>query len=86
MAQLSQARLAEQSLAQVAHTVSRLFLGIVEAGHREMMLLLERSDPLTLPIQERRLADANAAVQDLQAGRIVGRVVLNASAETTSAL
>ena len=51
------------------------------------MGLLERSKPLALPMHERPLADVSVALQDLHDGRVVGRIVLNATTEPmTSAL
>ena len=53
----------------------------------ELMGLLERSKPLALPMHERPLADVSVALQDLHDGRVVGRIVLNATTEPmTSAL
>ena len=54
-------------------------------GGSELLALLERSKPLTLPMHERPLAQASAALQDLHDGKIVGRVVLNATNEATVA-
>jgi D-arabinose 1-dehydrogenase-like Zn-dependent alcohol dehydrogenase len=43
---------------------------------RELLDLVRRSKPARIPIGERKLADANAALDDLRAGRLVGRAVL----------
>ncbi|MGH6950637.1 MAG: alcohol dehydrogenase catalytic domain-containing protein [Vitreimonas sp.] len=43
---------------------------------RELIALLQRGAAPAPPMQERPLADANAAMDDLRAGKVLGRVVL----------
>lgn len=43
---------------------------------RELVTLVREKGGLAVPIDQRPLADANAALQDLRAGRVVGRIVL----------
>jgi len=43
---------------------------------RELVALVRERGGLAMPIDRRSLADADAALQDLRAGRVVGRVVL----------
>jgi len=43
---------------------------------RELIALLQKGAAPAPPMQERPLADANAAINDLRAGRVLGRVVL----------
>jgi alcohol dehydrogenase len=46
------------------------------AEARELMALARSGHAPTMPIAERPLAQAQAALDDLRAGRVVGRVVL----------
>ena len=43
---------------------------------RELIALLQRGAVAAPPMEERPLAEANAAMEDLRAGRVLGRVVL----------
>jgi D-arabinose 1-dehydrogenase-like Zn-dependent alcohol dehydrogenase len=43
---------------------------------RELVALLQRGTVAAPPMEERPLAEANAAMEDLRAGRVLGRVVL----------
>lgn len=43
---------------------------------RELVALLQRGAVAAPPMEERPLAEANAAMEDLRAGRVLGRVVL----------
>ena len=57
-----------------AMTVEGTLTGtLVEA--REMMALARAGKVPPVPVHERRLGEANAALDDLRAGRVVGRVV-----------
>lgn len=56
-------------------TLRGSFVGSL-AEMREAAILLAESPDSGVPVSTRPLADANAAIDDLRAGRIVGRVVL----------
>jgi D-arabinose 1-dehydrogenase-like Zn-dependent alcohol dehydrogenase len=43
---------------------------------RELLALMQRARPATIPITKRPLAEANAALEDLKAGKQIGRSVL----------
>jgi alcohol dehydrogenase, propanol-preferring len=43
---------------------------------KELMELVARTGPPPVPLTERPLEDANAALNELKAGKVVGRVVL----------
>jgi len=48
------------------------------AQARELIALLRAGKSATIPISERPMAQAQAALDDLRAGKVVGRVVLTA--------
>ena len=48
------------------------------AQARELLALLRAGKSATIPISERPMAQAQAALDDLRAGKVVGRVVLTA--------
>ena len=43
---------------------------------KELLELVSRTGVPPVPLQERPLEDANAALNELKAGKVVGRVVL----------
>jgi len=43
---------------------------------RELVALVKRIGMKAIPVARRPLSEANAALQDLQAGRVVGRAIL----------
>jgi D-arabinose 1-dehydrogenase-like Zn-dependent alcohol dehydrogenase len=48
------------------------------AQARELIALLRSSNSAPIPISERPMAQAQAALDDLRAGKVAGRVVLTA--------
>src|SRR5262249_9193276 len=48
------------------------------AEAEELMALVRTGGPPAVPVTERPLAEAQAALDDLRAGRVVGRIVLTA--------
>jgi D-arabinose 1-dehydrogenase-like Zn-dependent alcohol dehydrogenase len=58
-----------------AMTIEGILTGtLVEA--QELMALVRRGQVPSIPIEEREFAHAQAALDDLRAGRVTGRVVL----------
>jgi propanol-preferring alcohol dehydrogenase len=58
-----------------AMTVQGSYVGSPGEMH-ELLELVRRAKPAPIPTAERQLAGANAALEDLRAGRLVGRAVL----------
>ncbi|MFM1987669.1 MAG: hypothetical protein RJA99_626 [Pseudomonadota bacterium] len=69
------ATLAVPLLPMRAATLQGSYIGS-PAELRELVALVRAGPPLAMPIDRRALADADAALADLRAGRVVGRVVL----------
>jgi alcohol dehydrogenase len=58
-----------------AMTIEGVLTGTL-AEAEELMALARAGGPPAVPIAERPLAEAQAVLDDLRAGRIIGRVVL----------
>jgi D-arabinose 1-dehydrogenase-like Zn-dependent alcohol dehydrogenase len=58
-----------------AMTIQGSYVGSL-AEMRELLALVGRARPATIPIGPRKLEEANAALDDLRSGRLVGRAVL----------
>ena len=58
-----------------AMTVEGTLTGTLQEA-KEVMALAKPGKIAPLPIRERPLAEAQAALEDLRAGKVVGRVVL----------
>ena len=56
-------------------TLQGSYVGTLEEL-RELVALVERTGMKAIPVVRRPLSDANAALQDLHAGRVVGRAIL----------
>lgn len=56
-------------------TLQGSYVGTLEEL-RELVALVRRSGMKAIPVARRPLSEANAALQDLQAGRVVGRAIL----------
>ena len=56
-------------------TLQGSYVGTLEEL-RELVALVRRSGMKSIPVARRPLSEANAALQDLQAGRVVGRAIL----------
>jgi propanol-preferring alcohol dehydrogenase len=56
-------------------TLQGSYVGTLEEL-RELVALAQRTKMAPIPVTRRHLAEANAAMQDLRHGRIVGRTVL----------
>jgi D-arabinose 1-dehydrogenase-like Zn-dependent alcohol dehydrogenase len=58
-----------------AITVQGSYVGSL-AEMKELLALVATGKVPPVPISERRLSDANAVLEELKAGRIIGRAVL----------
>ncbi|MEM7239151.1 MAG: zinc-binding dehydrogenase, partial [Pseudomonadota bacterium] len=64
-------------LPQRALTIRGSYVGSV-SDLRELIELVRTGRVKSLPTEERPLAEVNAALDDLEAGRVTGRIVLTA--------
>ena len=56
-------------------TIQGSYVGTLEEL-RELVALVRKTNAISLPVHSRPMAEANAAMDDLQRGKTVGRTIL----------